>query len=156
VFFRTLSRKLTLPRLEKGRIVITLITQVVADYLSDRNKFKLDGVSFKSTQDYADGRGAKTGYNVVLFNSSSGVRHATDNTRRYQVELFENVEDDIYVFSPNIQLIAEEQKSRYLGLLAATNEKKDTLQMKTDGMTYHKITGVKFRTSKTEIRQGKL
>lgn len=155
VFFRTLSRKLTLPAFGKRQDSDYLITQVVADYLSDRNKFKLDGVSFKSTQDYADGRGAKTGYNVVLFNNSSGVMHATDNSRRYQVELFENVEDDIYVFNPNIQLIAEEpKKSRYLGLFVSANEKKDTLKMKTDGMTYHKITGVKFRTSKTAIQQG--
>lgn len=49
----------------------------------------------------------KIRYDVVLFNNYTGVRHATGNTRRYQAELFENVENDIYVFSPNIQLMKE-------------------------------------------------
>lgn len=157
VFFRTLSRKLTLPAFGKRLDSDYLITQVVADYLGDRKKFNLDGVSFKSTQVYADDEDVGTGYNVVLFNMSSGVRHSSDSSRSFNVELYEYVDDDRYAFSPDIQLIVEEQKksrSRYMSLFSSTNDTSDTLSMKTDGMIYHKITGVKFKTDKTAINQG--
>jgi len=129
----------------------------VADYLGDRKKFNLDGVSFKSTQVYADDEDVGTGYNVVLFNMSSGVRYSSDSSRSFNVELYEYVDDDRYAFSPDIQLIVEEPKksrSRYMGLFSSTNDTSDTLSMKTDGMVYHKITGVKFKTDKTAINQG--
>ncbi len=157
VFFRTLSRKLTLPAFGKRLDSDYLITQVVADYLGDRKKFNLDGVSFKSTQVYADDEDVGTGYNVVLFNMSSGVRYSSDSSRSFNVELYEYVDDDRYAFSPDIQLIVEEPKksrSRYMGLFSSTNDTSDTLSMKTDGMVYHKITGVKFKTDKTAINQG--
>lgn len=128
---------------------------MVADYLSDRNKFKLDGVSFKSTQVDANGEDAETGYNVVLFNKSSGVRHAADKSRRYNVEMYEHIEDDKYAFVPEIQLIVEEQtKPRYMSSFSTSHDTNDALLMKTNSMTYHKITGVKYRTCDTEIHQG--
>lgn len=156
IFFRTLSRKLTLPTFGKRQDSDYLITQVVADYLSDRNKFKLDGVSFKSTQIDTSGEDAETGYNVVLFNKSSGIRHAADKSRRYNVEMYDHIEDGQYAFGPEIQLIVEEPKrSRYMGLFSSTHDTNDALEIKTDGMIYHKITGVKFRTNETKIHQGK-
>ncbi|EEQ1540994.1 RES family NAD+ phosphorylase [Escherichia coli] len=155
IFFSTLSRKLTLPTFGKRQDSDYLITQVVADYLGDRNKFKLDGVSFKSTQVDANGEDAETGYNVVLFNKSSGVRHAADKSRRYNVEMYEHIEDDQYAFVPEIQLIVEEQiKPRHMGSFSSSHDKNDALLLKTNSMTYHKITGVKYQTSETEIHQG--
>ncbi|MEX3022535.1 RES domain-containing protein [Kluyvera sp. STS39-E] len=155
IFFRTLSRKLTLPTFGKRQDSDYLITQVVADYLSDRNRFKLDGVSFKSTQVDANGEDSETGYNVVLFNKSSSVRHAADKSRRYNVEMYDHIEDSQYAFGPEIQLIVEEpKKSNYMGILSSTRDINDALEMKTDSMTYHKITGVKFRTGETKIQQG--
>ncbi|WP_323092502.1 RES family NAD+ phosphorylase [Klebsiella variicola] len=155
IFFSTLSRKLTLPTFGKRQDSDYLITQVVADYLSDRNKFKLDGVSFKSTQVDANGEDAETGYNVVLFNKSSAVRHAADESRKYNVEMYEHIEDDQYAFVPKIQLIIEDnKKSRYMDLFSSSHDTNDALQMKTSSMTYHKITGVKYRTSETDIYQG--
>jgi len=41
---------------------------------------------------------AKNRYDVVLFNNYPGVRHATGDTRRYQVELFKTSKM-IYMFS---------------------------------------------------------
>lgn len=155
IFFSTLSRKLTLPTFGKRQDSDYLITQVVADYLGDRNKFKLDGVSFKSTQVDANGEDAETGYNIVLFNKSSGVRHAADKSRRYNVEMYEHIEDDQYAFVPEIQLIVEEQiKPRHMGSFSSSHDKNDALLLKTNSMTYHKITGVKYQTSETEIHQG--
>lgn len=43
---------------------------------------------------------------------------------------------------------------RYMGLFSSTHETNDVLEMKTDSMTYHKITGVKLRTSEMKIHQG--
>ncbi len=155
VFFRTLSRKLTLPAFGKKLDSDYLITQVVADYLGGQ-KFNLDGVSFKSTQVSADTKDADTGYNVVLFNKSSGVQHANNSSRHFNVELYEHVDDDIFEFSPEIQLIVEEpKKTRYMGFFSHALDTSDTLGMRTDGMTYHRITGVKFRTSEKTINQGK-
>lgn len=155
IFFSTLSRKLTLPTFGKRQDSDYLITQVVADYLSDRNKFKLDGVSFKSTQVDANNDDAEAGYNVVLFNKSSSVRHAADESRRYNVEMYEPIDEDQYAFLPEIQLIVEEKiKSKSMSLVSSLHDIKDTLQMQTDSMTYHKITGVKYRTSETDIHQG--
>lgn len=115
---------MTLPTFGKRQDSDYLITQVVADYLGDRNKFKLDGVSFKSTQVDANGEDAETGYNVVLFNKSSGVRHAADKSRRYNVEMYEHIEDDQYAFVPEIQLIVEEQiKPRHMGSFSSSHDK---------------------------------
>ena len=156
MFFRTLSRKLTLPAFGKRQDIDYLITQVVADYLSDRNKFNLDGVSFKSTQVYADEEDADTGFNVVLFNKSSGVKHATDTSRRYNVEMYEYTDhDDDYALRPDIQLIIDKtKKSQYMGLSSLTDDTNATLIMITDSMIYHKITGVKFKASNMSILQG--
>lgn len=150
IFFKTLSRKLTLPVFGKRQDSDYLITQVVADYLSDRNKFKLDGVSFKSTQVPADK--ISNGYNVVLFNRSSSVKHGQEIKRRYKVGLYEHVEEDLYTLSPTIQLIEEELKKHpYMHSFTSTEY---MLRLETRGMAYHKITGVRYDTSETAIHQG--
>lgn len=150
IFFKTLSRKLTLPVFGKRQDSDYLITQVVADYLSDRNKFNLDGVSFKSTQVSADK--ISNGYNVVLFNRSSSVRHSQEKKRRYKVELYEDVEDDMHAFSPTIQLIEEELKK--YPYMRSFSSKEYILRLETRGMAYHEITGVRYNTSETAIYQG--
>lgn len=150
VFFRTLSRKLTLPTFGKRKDSDYLITQLVADFLSDRETFGLDGVSFKSTQVQAG-----TGCNIVLFNKSSAVRHAADESRRFNVELYEYAEDNPYNFGPEIQLIVGvPQKKHYVGSRAFARIPEPTLRLITDGMTYHNITGVTFITSQAPVNQG--
>lgn len=72
----------------------------------------------------ANGEDAEIGYNVVLFNKSSGVRHAADKSRRYNVEMYEHIEDDQYAFVPEIQLIVEEQiKPRHMGSFSSSHDK---------------------------------
>lgn len=150
LFFKTLSRKLTLPVFGKRQDNDYLITQVVADYLSDRNKFNLDGVSFKSTQFSEDK--IINGYNVVLFNRSASVRHGREINRRYKVELYEHIEEDLYELSPTIQLIQNEpEKNPHM---RSSTSKENMLRLETRGMAYHKITGVRYDTSETDIHQG--
>ncbi|ENF1950588.1 RES family NAD+ phosphorylase [Salmonella enterica subsp. enterica] len=150
IFFKTLSRKLTLPVFGKRQDSDYLITQVVADYLSDQNKFNLDGVSFKSTQVSADK--ISNGYNVVLFNRSSSVRHGQEKKRRYKVELYEHIEEDLYALSPTIQLIEDDLKKHTY--MRSFSSKEYMLRLETSGMAYHKITGVRYDTKETAIHQG--
>lgn len=149
-FFKTLSRKLTMPVFGKRLDSDYLITQVISDYLSDREKYRLDGVSFKSTQRLSEETSQKGGYNVVLFNQSSRVRFARDKKRKYHVELQEKVSKKGYSFQPNIQLTEEGESSRY-NFIPSSSSVADSLEMKTAEMTFHKITGVKFETEKKMI-----
>ena len=152
VFFKTLSRKLTLPVFGKRQDSNYLITQVVADYLSDHQKFKLDGVSFKSTQVATASQRTITGYNVVLFNKPSLVRHGRDKNRLYKVQMFEHEDDGHFMLSPGIRLIAEEQKTQRF--MRSSPETDSILVMKSDGMVLHTITGVQYKTDDTDICQG--
>jgi hypothetical protein len=64
-FLRTLSQRISMPVLPNDEAFEYLVTQAMADYLSDRHDLNLDGLIYRSAQTKAEGS------NVVLFNKAA-------------------------------------------------------------------------------------
>lgn len=154
-FLRTLSKKLTIPVLGKNPDSEYLITQAVAEYLSFSKKIKLDGLTFESTQVNMKRKGKAEHYNIVLFNKSSKVFQGEGNGIKYEVSLWDFVEDDFYEFSPTIRPIEYYKKKQPNFFNQQTSQHYNSiLKLKNDGMLFHKITGVVFQTKTTPIQLG--
>lgn len=149
-FMRTLSRKLTLPVSGKKPENEYLITQAVSEYLSVSEKYRLDGISFDSTQHPRRKRSDDYHQNVVLFSKSSGIKGSEPNSRSYNVELFEHVEDNEWIFSPTIQPLEVKKRSKYS--FSFFSEKQSySLEILSEGIMFHKVKGVLFDTDPTMI-----
>lgn len=149
-FMRTLSRKLTLPVSGKKPENEYLITQAVSEYLSVSDKYRLDGISFDSTQHPRRKRSAAGHQNVVLFSKSSGIKGAEPNTRSYNVELYEHVEDNEWNFAPTIQPL-EGKKIRKYSFSFLSEKQIYSLEIISDRIVFHKVKGILFDTDPTEI-----
>ncbi|MCG0456686.1 RES domain-containing protein [Enterobacter cloacae complex sp. ECC445] len=158
-FLKTFSHKLTLPvfdNQDKGY----LITQVIAEYLSVSKEYNLDGISFRSTQVKKDSSvsrrrvSKKNGYNVVLFNKSSGVMYSGRNERAYKVSLMENLDDDRDFFNPTIQLVEASPVSQHVWSHSSFMNNSKTLELIVSELKYYKIDGVLFQKSMKNITQG--
>lgn len=149
-FIRTLSRKLTLPVSGKNPENEYLITQAVSEYLSVSDKYRLDGISFDSTQHPRSKKSAKGHQNVVLFSKSSGIKGAEPNARSYNVELYENVEDDKWMFAPAIQPLEGKKRSKY-SFSYFSEKQNHSLEILSDRIVFHKVKGVFFDTDPTVI-----
>lgn len=157
-FLKTFSRKMTLPVFGKRQDREYLITQAIAEYLSISKKYRLDGISFRSTQVRKKSKGrqhtSEAGYNVVLFSKSSGVMYSEENERLYKVNLMSNLEHDAEYFNPSIHLIEDERDDKNTWIYTPFKNKEKTLELITSGLTYYKIEGVSYQKTKTEIEQG--
>ncbi|MFS7198685.1 RES domain-containing protein [Rahnella inusitata] len=153
-FLKTFSRKLTLPVFGKNQDNEYLTTQVIAEYLSVSTQYNLDGISFKSTQVEEGKTTGDDDYNVVLFNKSSSVEYAKDSRRKYRVELYENVEDDIYMFHPSIRLIEDGKRNNDDHFMSFLTNDGPTLELMSDSMRFYKVKGVYYQTDETRIIQG--
>ncbi|EBD0848711.1 hypothetical protein FHN97_05205 [Salmonella enterica] len=135
-----------------------MITQAIAEYLSISKKYRLDGISFRSTQVRKKSKGrqhtSEAGYNVVLFSKSSGVMYSEENERLYKVNLMSNLEHDAEYFNPSIHLIEDERDDKNTWIYTPFKNKEKTLELITSGLTYYKIEGVSYQKTKTEIEQG--
>lgn len=150
-FLKTFSRKLTLPVFGKNQDNEYLTTQAIAEYLGISEQYNLDGISFKSTQIEEGKKASNDECNIVLFSKSSKVNHANNLSRAYRVELFENVEEDQYMFSPCISLVDDALKKSFQPYPNFTTKNTATLELNSDEMTFHKVKGVKFQTDETDI-----
>lgn len=153
-FLKTFSRKLTLPVFGKNQDNEYLTTQAIAEYLSVSTQYNLDGISFKSTQVEEGKATGDDDYNVVLFNKSSKVEYAKDSRRKYRVELYENVEDDIYMFNPSIRLIKDPKFDIEEFYLSFPTINGPSLELVSDSMKFYKVKGVQYQTDETRIIQG--
>ncbi len=151
-FLKTLSRKLTLPVSGKNPDSEYLITQAVAEYLAISEKYNLDGISFESTQVRIEEKNKNIAHNVVLFSKSSHVKDADTNSN-YIVDLYENIEEDEYIFHPTIRKIEGESKTHYNSHFL-TDTQDETLEIIPDKIIFYKIKGVIFQTEETEVTLG--
>lgn len=156
-FLRKLSRKLTLPVSGKKTDTEYLITQAISEYLSLSDIYKLDGISFKSTQQTYEKNEFSTPYNIVLFNRSSAVLNADVQNTRYSVNIFEYDDDDETSYSwlePEIRKI--ETVSDKLSISRQHISLKDySLQLNASEMTFHIIKGVVYQKTEYPIKLGK-
>ncbi|WP_167347149.1 RES domain-containing protein [Type-E symbiont of Plautia stali] len=149
-FMRTLARKLTLPASGRNPENDYLITQAVAEYLSQSEESRLDGISFNSTQ-HPTGKGEREKHqNVVLFSKSARIMGAEPNSRSYQVELYDNVEDDRWVFSPTIEKVEVNKRTKY-SFSYFSEKLNPSLQIRSDQIVIHKVKGVSYETSQSGI-----
>jgi len=153
-FMRTLSRKLTMPVSGKKPEDEYLITQVVSEYLALSGKFRLDGISFNSTQRPANNLNNEPGQNVVLFNYSSKVINSEVNESSYVVNFFENVEDDEFIFNPVIRPIDNERKNKKWFSGFGIESHVPTLELMPEHIFFKEITGVSYEWKKTKIEVG--
>jgi len=149
-FMRTLSRKLTLPASGKNPENEYLITQAVAEYLAQSEDHKLDGISFNSTQLPRNNREETTHQNVVLFSKSAKITGAEPNSRYYLVELYENVQDNEWIFFPTLQPLEGMKKSKY-SFSFFSDKLNPSLELCADMIVFHKVKGVRYDTDQTEI-----
>ena len=150
-FMRTLSRKLTLPVTGKNPEAEYLITQAVAEYLSVSETYRLDGISFKSTQHPSNKNQDEADQNVVLFRKSSKIKESDTNLCSYVVDLFEHIEDSDYVFYPTIRRIFDNKKISYKNFSVFSEIDKHVLEIIADKIIFYKINGVIYEKSATEI-----
>ncbi|WLS81057.1 RES family NAD+ phosphorylase (plasmid) [Erwinia pyri] len=149
-FMRTLSRKLTLPVSGKNPENEYLITHAVSEYLSVSDKYRLDGISFDSTQHPRRKRSACRHQNVVLFSKSSAIKGAEPDSRSYNIELFEHVEEDIWMFAPTIQPLERNKRNKYS--FSCSSEKQNySLEILSDSIVFHKVKGVYYEPDPTDI-----
>ncbi|HEJ1089787.1 TPA: RES domain-containing protein [Serratia marcescens] len=153
-FLKTLSKKLTIPVVGKNPDSEYLITQAVAEYLSITDKFSLDGITFRSTQVNKKRQNKSEYYNIVLFNKSSKVFESDNSGLTYRTEIWENVEDEYFMFSPKIRRVERKVKRSFLNNRYSFNVNDSVLKLKADEMTFHSIRGVVFQTKKTLIELG--
>lgn len=153
-FMRTLSRKLTMPVSGKKPEDEYLITQVVSEYLALSGKFRLDGISFNSTQRPANNLNDELGQNVVLFNNSSKVINSEVNESSYVVNFFENVEDDEFIFNPVIRPIDNQRKNKKWISGFGIESHIPTLELMPEHIFFKEITGVSYEWKKTKIEVG--
>lgn len=153
-FLKTFSHKMTLPVFGKRQDDEYLITQAIAEYLSVSQDYRLDGISFRSTQVKNESQKSRrrndTGYNVVLFSKSSGVMYSSENERTYQVTLMDQPEEDDDYFSSSIHLL-ENKNSWYQPTF---KNKDESLELIISGLTYFYIQGVSYQKRMTCIQQG--
>lgn len=150
-FMRTLSRKLTLPVTGKNPDNEYLITQAVAEYLSQSEENKLDGISFNSTQHPRNKGKTATHQNVMLFSKSARIKGAEHNSRSYLIELYENAEDDYWFFNPTLKLLEGSKRSKN-SFSYFSDKLNPSLEIRADQIVIHKVKGVSYDTKQTEIR----
>lgn len=158
-FLKTFSHKMTLPVFGKRQDDEYLITQAIAEYLSVSQDYKLDGISFRSTQvkNERQSRGRKNdnGYNVVLFSKSSGVMYSAENERTYQVSLMDQLDEDSDYFVSSIHLLENEHEIISSWQHSTLKKKDESLELIVSGLNYFYIQGVSYQKRKTHIQQGK-
>ncbi|EJE9489026.1 RES domain-containing protein [Salmonella enterica] len=163
-FLKTFSRKMTLPVFGKRQDSEYLITQAIAEYLSVSEKYQLDGISFRSTQVKREAKGSRRrhkapgGYNIVLFSKSAGVKHSDKHMREYQVRFMHDFEDEPGHFHPSIHQVVDAEPERDNDWEFRSDfmlsQRKNSLEMVPDGLTYYHIQGVSYQKTSTEIEQG--
>lgn len=151
-FMRTLARKLTMPVSGRKPEDEYLITQAVSEYLALSDKFSLDGISFESTQHSGDEPEDIGHHNVVLFRKSSRILNSESNEKSFQVDLFENVEDDNYIFSPAIHPINKNKTRRTLSSSFSIDKHLCALELMPDGIVFHRVKGVKYYTDSIDVK----
>lgn len=149
-FMRTLSRKLTLPMSGKNPENQYLITQAVAEYLSQSGEHRLDGISFNSTQHPKNKDENTTHQNVVLFSKSAKIKGSEPNSATYIVELYENAEDDFWYFNPTIKPLEGKKISKHSFSYLA-EKLAPSLEIQDDQIVFHRVKGVRYDTDPTKI-----
>lgn len=153
-FLKTFSHKMTLPVFGKRQDDEYLITQAIAEYLSVSQEYRLDGISFRSTQvknkSQKSRRVNDNGYNVVLFSKSSGVMYSSENERSYQVTLMDQPDEDNDYFVSSIHLLENEKT----WCQPSFKNKSEALELIVSGLIYFYIQGVSYQKRMTCIQQG--
>lgn len=154
-FLRTLAHKLTIPVFGKSKESQYLITQAVAEYLSLSETPNLDGIMFHSTQSENPEQKEEKDYNVVLFSKSSRVKNAHESAPKYDVRMYENIEEDMYGIAPVIYPAEEKagkdsHVSRY-----SPSSGQDTLELCAGGIEIHKVQALQFKCIATHVDLGK-
>lgn len=153
-FMRTLARKLTMPVSGKKPENEYLITQAVSEYLAISDKFNLDGISFDSTQ-YSGNAPDEVGQqNIVLFNKSSNIMNSGTSEKSFVVNLFEHIEYGEYEFYPIIHPYEYDTKRGKLISSMRSETYLYTLELISDRITFHEITGVRYESIDTDVDIG--
>lgn len=160
LFLKTLAYKLTIPVLDEVKGQEYLITQAVAEYLGLSQDFKLDGISFESTQ--VDASQVEIyDRNIVLFSKSALVKFARkgDTKRKYKISLFdyeENINGELdYYPDPTISFITNMSDQDYNYHWRSKKEQEDVIMLDVNNLKVHEITGVSYRVDTLELRRVK-
>lgn len=146
-FLQTLSRKLTIPVFGKSKESEYLITQAVSEYLSLSTSLNLDGIMFHSTQSESPEIKEEKDYNIVLFRNSSRVKYSHEGEVNYKVNMYENIEYDIWGISPTIYQDANNKKS-YSSSLHTSGA---VLELDVASLKIHTIKAVRFNSDTESI-----
>lgn len=137
-FLNLLVRRLTMPVMPEKQNQDYLVTQVVADYLS-QPRFNLDGILFPSAQNAeADKTDAQ---NVILLYQSSDVMHI--ETDRY-ASLWEWEDDNCYL-SPHI-VAHQATPESHAFISGRESDTSATLKLNVNTIEVHDIRGVAYET----------
>lgn len=165
-FLKTFSKKMTLPVFGRKQDSEYIITQAIAEYLSVSGKYRLDGISFRSTQITKKSKSKskskrnknqinnEIGYNVVLFSKSSGVMYSEENERTYHVSIVDNPAEESSYFLAKIRQIEDNEESRAAWSVPAFTNKDKWLELNATGLIHYHIEGVTFQKLENRIEFG--
>lgn len=150
-FIKQLSRKMVMPVVPELEDSNYLLTQAIADYLSTQHTDELDGILFPSAQ--KRNKEQDDVKNIILFHKSAKVKNAGKRKKNARVELYEYDGNYAY-FEPEI-VTSEDDLHRQFTVLSKIAPSNDVLELNLENIVVHKITGIKYDTSSTNVRHRK-
>lgn len=141
-----------------------LVTQAIAEYLSEIADPPLDGILFKSAQT------KKTGKNIVLFHQSSlvekikipkGTEITADNLRDYEDEDYYDDRYHVWEETPEIENKPNDKEKKRLPFDYWNDEEKKfdlrkvTLKLDIKSLCVHRINSVVYRTKKAKVTRSR-
>lgn len=139
--FSSIGDKISAPVMRNDEPIDYLITQTIADYLSEIQRPLVDGILYCSTQV----KDSESDRNVVIFHNSSHVK------KRHPYEKIEVIKNDNSDNGPNINLVFNIEDDNDSQDAKIREIKNPTLRLNTRDMSVHLIQGVKFHKESYEV-----
>lgn len=142
-FLRTFCEKITIPVMPGNEASEYLITQAIADYLSDSKRFDLDGIVYPSVQDESS-----KAINIVLFHKSA--RSYGSNDTIFDASLYDtDWEDGQRCVYSSYSLKPTDDES--LPIASFDDFRNQTLKLEEDNLVIAHVTAAKFSTKDRSV-----
>lgn len=151
-FMKTLQHHIMLPVTPDNEPSEYLVTQVIAEYLADREDLNLDGILYPSVQ------GGPAGDNIMLFHRSSRVAAEYDpEVGRIEVDRNQiNDDGDMAYFVTRVVSPSSEQYRKFSNRSRSVDEnfpdlRETTLKLDVESLTVHLVMAATYDAEEQEV-----
>ena len=151
-FLKALQDRITMPVTPDNEPSEYLVTQVIAEYLADREDLSLDGILYPSVQ------GGPDGDNIMLFHRSSRVTAEDDpEVSRVEVDCSQiNDDEEIAYFVTRIVSPPNEQYNEFANRSRSADEnspdlREATLKLNVESLRVHLVMAATYDTQEHEV-----